>query len=399
MARKPLGVGELGTISTKKVSDRPVKWRARVRVGCVDGVTRYAQADAATQATAKEKVKAAARRKAYGAKQTQLTAQTLSTASTVFDVVKAWVDGREVISELGGNVVQQKGQVRAQTVEKYRELYPTLRGERGEWNLATMTIDNVTTDNVSTWLETVSHRAPTTAKMSKIMLSGAFTAIMRKGIVDWRENPTAGANLYKGVKHAPEALSAHDEARAIKLAEQWQTDRKSVDLVGVVKFLAGTGMRPSEALALRWEDVDLTTTPATVKVTGIVVEAKGRGLFRQPVTKTINGLRVNQLPKATTDMLMERWMMRDSDLVFPNRVGGLMSLRNLNRAWREARGKELKHVRLKDFRPTVATKIERAFGVEAAARHLGHGSTKVTLDHYVEAEAAGDYTAAIENGL
>ena len=171
MARKPLGVGELGTISTKKVSDRPVKWRARVRVGCVDGVTRYAQADAATQATAKEKVKAAARRKAYGAKQTQLTAQTLSTASTVFDVVKAWVDGREVISELGGNVVQQKGQVRAQTVEKYRELYPTLRGERGEWNLATMTIDNVTTDNVSTWLETVSHRAPTTAKMSKIMLS------------------------------------------------------------------------------------------------------------------------------------------------------------------------------------------------------------------------------------
>lgn len=70
-------------------------------------------------------------------------------------------------------------------------------------------------------------------------------------------------------------------------------------------------MRPAEALAVRWEDVDLSSTPATVKVTGIVIElkggkGKGKGLSRQPVTKTKHGLRVNKLPADTTAMLMER---------------------------------------------------------------------------------------------
>src|SRR5699024_4381401 len=104
------------------------------------------------------------------------------------------------------------------------------------------------------------------------MLAGAFKMVMSKGFVAWNDNPTAVAMLHKCVKREPQALSKRDETRAIELAEQWQTDRKFMDLVGIVKLLSGTGMRPAEALAVRWEDVDLSSTPATVKVTGIVIE-------------------------------------------------------------------------------------------------------------------------------
>ena len=401
MARKALNVGELGEVFVKNISKKPLKYRARVRVGCVDGVTRYVQADAPTRTAAKEKVTAAARRKVYGKKAPESTPNVLTGKSTVLELANAWIDSREVIHDLSSDVVQQTGQVRTQTLDKYRQLFSTLRGERGEWNLASMALEDVTTDNVSTWLELVSYRAPSTAKLCKIMLAGAFKMVMSKGVVAWNENPTAGAMLHKGVKREPQALTRRDETRAIELAEQWQTPRKFMDLVGIVKLLSGTGMRPAEALAVRWEDVDLSSTPATVKVTGIVIELKGgkgqgKGLVRQPVTKTRSGLRVNKLPAATTAMLMERWVNRESDLVFPNRSGGLTSLANVNRAWREARGEELKHVRLKDFRPTVATKIERTHGAKAAALQLGHGSTKITEEFYIEAGDAGDYTAALE---
>ena len=149
------------------MSNKPLKYRARVRVGCVDGVTRYVQADAPTRTAAKEKVTAAARRKVYGKKAPESTPNVLTGKSTVLELANAWIDSREVIHDLSSDVVQQSGQVRTQTLDKYRQLFSTLRGERGEWNLASMALEDVTTDNVSTWLELVSYRAPSTAKLCK----------------------------------------------------------------------------------------------------------------------------------------------------------------------------------------------------------------------------------------
>lgn len=406
MARRKLEANELGEISIKEVARKNIDgrvrtiYRARVRVGCIDGTIRQVQADAPGKANAREKVKAAARLKAYGVKAEQTHFLDITKDSTVLELVEFSLDNREIIRDFSKDVRQQKGQVKEQTVKKYRETLSTIRGEHGDMNLGAIPLGNVTGLLVTGWLESVSKRVPTTARLCKIVLSMAFNIAMRKGIVDWKENPTAGTEMNKGVHREPKALTPTEEAKAIELVRRWQTPRKFTDLRGIVELLSGTGLRPSEALALRWEDIDLSATPAQLTVNGTVVELeggkkKGKGIIRQDVTKTMHGWRTIFLSEATTNMLMERWINREHDYVFPNREGGLLNPHNVNRAWREARGEELPEVKLKDFRPTVATKIERKHGAKAAQRHLGHGSTTITENYYIEAAPAGDYTDAL----
>lgn len=55
-------------------------------------------------------------------------------------------------------------------------------------------------------------------------------------------------------------------------------------LADIVLLLAATGMRVGEVLAIRWEDLDLASTPPTVTVRGTLVERKQ--FYRQDVDKT-----------------------------------------------------------------------------------------------------------------
>lgn len=406
MGRKKLGLNELGEISLRAVGKKKIDgrtktiYRARVRVGCIDGVVRQVQADAPGKDAARDKVKAAARLKAYGTKAEQTQFLELTEQATVLELVEYSLDNRDIIRDFSENIVQQKGQVKEQTVKKYRETLSTIRGEHGDMNLGSAKLSDVSTVMVSGWLENLSKRVPSTARLCKIVLSRAFKIAMKNGIVDWRENPTAGAELHKGVTREPRALTPVEEIKALELARRWQTSRKFTDLRGIVELLAGTGLRPNEALALRWDDIDLTASPATLTVRATLVELeggkkKGGGIVRQEVTKTVNGLRTIYLPSATTAMLMDRWVGREHEYVFVNRDGGYLNLHNVNRSWREARGKELPDVLLKDFRPTVATKIERKYGAKAAQRHLGHRNVTTTETFYIEAAPAADYTDAL----
>nr|WP_253869763.1 tyrosine-type recombinase/integrase [Mycobacterium sp. 1164966.3] len=68
-------------------------------------------------------------------------------------------------------------------------------------------------------------------------------------------------------------------------------------------LLAATGLRRSELLALRWEDVDLDGRVLTV--CSSVVRLKGQGLVRQDTTKG-GGSRSVPLPRFAVDALHRR---------------------------------------------------------------------------------------------
>ena len=85
------------------------------------------------------------------------------------------------------------------------------------------------------------------------------------------------------------------------------------------------------------------------------------------------------------------------DPVFPTLNGTFQSEANVRSHWRAIRGDDLKWVVPHSVRKTVVTAVERAVGLEAAARQAGHGSSDVTRRHYVERGVeVPDYTAALD---
>ena len=76
------------------------------------------------------------------------------------------------------------------------------------------------------------------------------------------------------------------------------------DLTDPITLLIATGVRRSELLAIRRQDVDLDA--GTVAITGKVVRVKGVGLERVEETKTAAGLRTVPLPRFALEMLEKR---------------------------------------------------------------------------------------------
>lgn len=98
------------------------------------------------------------------------------------------------------------------------------------------------------------------------------------------------------------------------------------DLPDLLTLMLGTGVRIGEALAVRWNDLDLEGVPIVepggrmaaqpiMAVTGNIVRVKGKGLIRNP-GKTEKSLRIAPLPQFVTDVLKRR-MPEDCDPDLP----------------------------------------------------------------------------------
>ncbi len=141
-----------------------------------------------------------------------------------------------------------------------------------------------------------------------------------------------------------------------------------------------TGMRRGEILALRWSDINWATGYIRVRRSlslGIVQEPKSKHSIRSIVMapKLIQVLRKHQLACKPSEL----------DLVFPNRVGGLMDGRNMyQREFLAAlRRAGLRKVRFHDLRHSYASiLISQGENIKFIQNQLGHGSAQVTLDTY-----------------
>ncbi len=158
-------------------------------------------------------------------------------------------------------------------------------------------------------------------------------------------------------------------------------------------LLLETGMRPSEALALRWEDVDLEAR--VVRVRRSLVRVGRTFRFEEPKTpkarrsipisealaRELDGHR--QRVQDMRDRAGELW--EDLDLVFPSEVGRPLRLENL-------RGRNFARIlsragisglRIYDLRHTSASLLLLAQEhPKVVAERLGHATVQMTLDTY-----------------
>lgn len=240
-----------------------------------------------------------------------------------------------------------------------------------------------------------------TASIAKVILSGMFGMAARHGAV--ASDPVAAtAPIPKPIKSAKAwTLEEIADIRSKLLA--WDAGRDASgrarvsDLAGPCDFMLGTGVRPGEALAVRWPDIDFAATPPTVRIHATVIRSETFGLMIQEHTKS-DKVRVLKLPAFVVAGLLERRLSSFTETVFPSSTGTVRSPDNFRLQWHTALG----HTALlsevpKTFRSSVATHVSRKEGVDAAKGQMGHSSVTITEKFYIEAEDnAADLTVTLE---
>jgi integrase len=154
-----------------------------------------------------------------------------------------------------------------------------------------------------------------------------------------------------------------------------------------------TGMRRSELLALRWQDVDLLLSQIYVS-RSLHQLRDGSFVFRQP--KTAKARRTVALPpsailvlnehreKQKLDRAMLGTPLTDDDLVFSHLNGKPIRPNTVTRAWTVlAAHAGVKVIRLHDARHSHASlMLKQGIHPKIVQERLGHSSVSTTLDIY-----------------
>lgn len=358
----------------------PDAWVARARFRDHDGITRKVEAWGQTGAAAERALISQLVQRTVPSGD-DLTSE--STLSGVWEIYR-----RQLVAD--GKALR--------TIDRYDYVGLKIKAALGN-----VRVREATTQRLDTFIRTLAERnGPSVAKTARVLLSGMFGVAVRYGAC--AVNPTREVSSITSKAKASRALTV-DELQAIirgvrmsqtalppLAAGKRQTSRITIagycteaDIADVITLFAATGCRISEALALRWSDVDLEAK--TIAITGHVIAVKGRGLIREASSKTEAGERVLPLPSFAVAALMARQVSASNnphDVVFPSSVGTLRDPDGLSKQWRRVRDAlGFDWVTTHTFRRTLATIIDDAgMSARVGADQLGHSHVSMTQDVY-----------------
>ena len=365
--RPPLRIGQHGKITRKDLGGGV--WLARCRFRDDDGVVRII-----------ERRTPSGRRDQYGklaedellehldSRRTP-SEDEVTTATTVVALVRTYLARLE-----------EEGRAAA-TIDTYK-----FAARKLEAKLGGIRVSEATARRVDTAIRAMSKaHGPTMARQAKTILRGALSLAVLAGALD--SNPVRDVAPIKA-KNPPagaRALTA-EELRRLLVALHESEYCEANDLVDPITLLIATGLRRSELLALRWEDVD--EDAGTVTVTGKVVRAKGAGLLRVEAAKSAAGLRTIPLPLFALEMLKRRADQPQQStlgVIFPSTAGTLRDPNNFGKQWRKVRAElGVEDTTTHSFRKSVATLIdEEGLSPRVGADQLGHRHVSMTMDRYM----------------
>jgi integrase len=168
---------------------------------------------------------------------------------------------------------------------------------------------------------------------------------------------------------------------------------KSTPYYALFYTLLYTGLRRSEILALRWQDIDFIYSQISVSRSMHYLKG-GKVIFRQ--TKTDKSKRTVKLTPSTflvldeyrknkeAESILTGKPLSDSDLVFSDIDGKPFLPNTVTHAWiKLVRHTGLKSIRLHDARHTHASLMLRdGIHPKVVQERLGHSSISITLDTY-----------------
>ncbi|MFC1460581.1 tyrosine-type recombinase/integrase [Microvirga arabica] len=337
-------------------------------------------------------------------------------APTVADAVQSWLKDRE-------------GNVKERTLRGYRHVAryitdPLLigttkeraaytvtgelpKGTRVEPLLGQVKIMELSTAQIRAWHKLLTQEVGAfTANRAKLYLAAALTLAAEDHHV---RPPAMPANLGRGRVKEKKAILTPEQVSQLIAAGR---DDAEKGIYYAFPFLMGT--RPSEQLALLWEDVDFDKNVVRIRrmqeMDGSITN----------LTKTVAGTREIPIGPILREMLLE-WRIRcprkGNELyrVFPGlgqrqawpkpRIGGggpLLYANFRNRMWAPA----LKRLGLPPVTPHsarhcfISTLQAQGIEVGLVAKLAGHSNAVVTLGHYTQAVRGGESAiAALEQAF
>lgn len=392
MARPPMPIGTWGKITRTQLA--PGRWQALAKYRDYDGRTRRVKRTGPTGAAAERALTAALRDRATPTDSvTEITRDT-----TLADLAALWMVTRET-----------EGKLSESTIEHYHSAINRYIGP----GLGEVRVGEASVGRIDAFLRAIPGDAA--AKTSRSILSGMFGLAARHDAI--ASNPVRDTTARIPARKPVRALTVDELQMLRRRVATWAGGNevgppRGIDVPEVFDVLAGTGGRIGEVLALRTEDLDLRADPPTATFAG-TIDKHGA---RQPRVKTDSSYRTVVLPAFTVAALrrqIARDLPTDQDLVFPGRHGGPRRTGNVRLQLRTARSTIVRDAQGRPdgpaemfdwvtphvFRKTVATAVEGAVTIEAAAGQLGHASPEITRTHYVQRAARGPDLRHVLDGL
>jgi integrase len=229
-------------------------------------------------------------------------------------------------------------------------------------------------------------RSQSTQRNCYAALSACLSDAVANGLL-W-ENPVPKVRRPRLTKTEARCLTEAEVKRLIKSADGWR-------YLVVVKVILATGLRRGEALGLRWEDLDLGASKATVR--GSLVRQNG-ALMRSE-TKTKKSTRAVALSPPVVALLKTHMagqarerlkagnLWKDTGYVFTTEFGtpvdGANVLHKVTHFARLAELPDAKRVGVHTLRHTYATTaLLRGVPIHVVSQNLGHSSIRLTADTY-----------------
>ena len=190
------------------------------------------------------------------------------------------------------------------------------------------------------------------------------------------------------------------EIKALLKAAKWVPRE-----LALLRLILVTALRPSELLALKWRDLDLSKGTLTIS------ETVYRGQIR-PFTKTTEQGEVQRLliPEQAIEA-MTTWAARavestkyggEGDYIFPNASGGCWLKENYQRRVLTPLAEQagIGHVNFQILRRTVATHAQHLGSPKDIATIMRHKKIETSQEHYIQAieesvKTTGDKIAAV----
>jgi integrase len=246
--------------------------------------------------------------------------------------------------------------------------------------------------------------APKTVLEVHLIIRGAIQDAVKRGLVNRNIALVAHAPKLRAIpKVEPQAWTAQQLQAFLQAAAGHR-------LFPAFWVLAATGMRRSELLGLRWDDIDLKKARVSVN-RGLVAVAYE---LRESRGKTRNSRRSIHLDPTTIRVLKawREWQRAEQEAagvepdgwVFTNTEGKPVHPHSISQTFeRIANRAGIPRIRLHDIRHTHGTLLIKAgVPVKVVSERLGHGNPAFTIDTYqhvlpgMQAEAARTYEKLID---
>lgn len=353
MARPRTPLSSYGTIRAVEVA--PGKWRARTRYRFDDGKLRQVERFAASQAKAETALRKA------------LTEVQATSATDVKRETR--------IRDLGERFLLSKAGRAPRTIETYEHSVRKVIVPR----IGDLAVSEVTSERLQRLLDVVTaENGPGEAKKARAVLSGMMGLAARSDAV--KTNPVRELAAIEAKAVGATAVPL-DELPGLLDKVRADERLQAMDMVHLVEFIAGTGVRISEAVDLEWSDVEITA-PAGIPTIGATIAVRK--------SKTTAGERRITVPAAVAVVLAAR--ERRDGPVFPTPLLKRRDRRNTAAEWQEARKRLGFDPRwtFHAFRKTVATALDQA-GLTARdiAEYLGHANPSLTMNTYMSKTVGG----------